>query len=247
MEADHGKGRQASSLDAWLRGEFFEEHCKLFRHRPFIWHIWDGLKDGFNALVNYHKLAGADGLGRRTLESLTFTYLGEWVERQRSEQQSGQEGSDARLAAALRLQRELRKILEGEPPYDVFVRWKSLHEQSIGWDPDINDGVRLNARPFLMAQDVGRKHAGVLRWKPNVKWSNDRGKEPESLRPCERFPWFWSCQLDENATHETDFGAGTPDAAPAGTEFDGVRWNAVHYTRAAKEWARERTRVEGEA
>ena len=28
---------------------FFEEHCKLFQHRPFIWHIWDGRKrDGFH-------------------------------------------------------------------------------------------------------------------------------------------------------------------------------------------------------
>ena len=46
------------SLDDWLRNRFFDEHCKLFHHRPFVWHIWDGRKrDGFHALVNYHKLA----------------------------------------------------------------------------------------------------------------------------------------------------------------------------------------------
>ena len=29
-------------LDGWLRIRFFDQHCKLFRQRPFIWHIWDG-------------------------------------------------------------------------------------------------------------------------------------------------------------------------------------------------------------
>ena len=246
-EADHGKGRPAESLDAWLRSDFFEEHCKLFHHRPFVWHIWDGLKDGFSAFVNYHMLAGPDGLGRRTLESLTFTYLGEWIERQRADQLSGQEGSDARLAAALRLQQELQKILEGEPPYDLFVRWKPLHEQPVGWHPDINDGVRMNVRPLLMAQDVGRKHAGVLRWKPNIKWNKDRGKEPKGLRPREHFPWFWGCQPDEDTSLEEDFGVATPETDPSGTVFDGARWNALHYTRAAKELARKRFREEEEA
>jgi hypothetical protein len=44
---------------------------------------------------------------------------------------------------------------------------------------DLNDdGVRLNIRPFLTVADVGAKGAGVLRWKPNVKWGKDRGKNP---------------------------------------------------------------------
>jgi hypothetical protein len=45
-----------ASLEDWLRNAFFEQHCKLFQNRPFIWHIWDGHKSGFSALVNYHKL-----------------------------------------------------------------------------------------------------------------------------------------------------------------------------------------------
>ena len=52
----------STTLDDWLRNRFFQKHCKLFHHRPFIWHIWDGRKrDGFHALVNYHKLAEGDG------------------------------------------------------------------------------------------------------------------------------------------------------------------------------------------
>ena len=59
----------SSNLDDWLRNGFFEQHCKLFHDRPFIWHIWDGRKrDGFHALVNSHKLAEGDGKGRRLLD-----------------------------------------------------------------------------------------------------------------------------------------------------------------------------------
>ena len=181
------------SLDGWLRNRFFEQHCKLFHHRPFVWHVWDGRKrDGFHALVNYHKLAEDDGKGRRLLESLTYSYLGDWISRQQDGVQQGAGGAEDRLAAALELQKRLKAILEGEPPFDLFVRWKPIEEQPIGWEPDINDGVRLNIRPFL-ADDIpgGKKGAGVLRTKPNIHWRKDRGKEPQSLREQEQFPWFW--------------------------------------------------------
>ena len=39
--------KPGTTLDDWLRNGFFEQHCKLFHHRPFIWHVWDGRKDGF--------------------------------------------------------------------------------------------------------------------------------------------------------------------------------------------------------
>ena len=223
------------SLEDWLRDRFFQEHCKLLHNRPFIWHIWDGRTDGFHALVNYHRLAGPDGEGRRTLESLTFAYLNEWIERQRADQGEGVPGADGRLAAALDLQEQLQGIRTGEPPCDIFVRWRPLHEQAIGWEPDINDGVRLNIRPFMRAQprNGGRAGAGILRWKPNVSWKKDRGKEPEEPRDREDFPWFWCCPGSGSEAARTDFRAA-PDA-----EFDGNRWNDLHYTRATRESARE--------
>jgi hypothetical protein len=213
-------------LEDWLRNEFFEEHCKLFHDRPFVWHIWDGRKrDGFHALVNYHKLAEGDGKGRRLLESLTYAYLGEWITRQRDGVKRGEEGAEDRLAAALELQKRLEAILAGEPPFDLFIRWKKLSDQPIGWEPDINDGVRMNIRPFL-ASDLtgGRKGAGILRYKPNIKWTGDRGKEPE--RPKAEYPWFWG--WDEKTE---DFAGGKT--------FDGVRWNDCHYTHKAKQAARD--------
>jgi len=165
------------TLEEWLRNGFFDQHCKLFHQRPFVWHIGDGRRDGFAALVNYHRL------DRRLLERLAYNELGEWIARQRQGAKAGERGAEDRLAAAEALQKKLALILEGEPPHDIFVRWKPLHEQPIGWEPDLNDGVRVNIRPFV--------EADILRKRPNINWNKDRGQEPESLRPSEQFPWFW--------------------------------------------------------
>lgn len=182
--AANGEKSPASNLDDWLKNCFFAEHCALFHNRPFVWHIWDGRKkDGFGVLVHYHRLAAPNGAGRRLLEKVTHGYLGDWIARQRDEVKAEKTGAEGRLADALELQKKLEAILEGEPPYDIFVRWKPLHEQPIGWEPDINDGVRMNIRPFVAA--------GVLREKVNIKWKTDRGQEPEKLRPKADFPWFW--------------------------------------------------------
>lgn len=157
-------GSSAKNLEAWLRDEFFAQHCKVFNNRPFIWHIWDGRKDGFSVLVNYHKLT------KSNLSKLIYTYLGDWIRMCEAKKKSGESGADGLLSAALKLKESLELILEGEKPYDIFVRWKPLEAQPIGWDPDLNDGVRLNIRPFM--------EANILRKKPNIKWGIDRGKNP---------------------------------------------------------------------
>ena len=220
-------GYAGKSLDDWLRDGYFAQHCELFHQRPFIWHIWDGRRDGFHALVNYHRLAAPNGEGRRTLEKLIYSYLGDWIDRQRDDQKTGIEGADARLAHAEHLKTELIKILDGEPSYDIFVRWKPLHEQPVGWDPDITDGVRPNIRPFMTAKTLNSRAANacILRATPKIKWDKDRGKEPN--RDKADYPWFWG--WDEAAQ---DFGGGK--------DFDGNRWNDLHYSRAVKQAARDR-------
>lgn len=160
----HQEGSSKTSIEQWLREEFFAQHCKVFQNRPFIWHIWDGRKDGFAALVNYHKLDKAN------LQKLIYTYLNDWIRQCERKLKDGESGADGQLMAARSLKEKLELILAGEPPYDIFVRWKSLHEQPIGWEPDLNDGVRLNIYPFMQA--------GILRKNPNIKWGKDRGKNP---------------------------------------------------------------------
>ena len=211
-------GFEGKSLETWLRDGFFLQHCELFHQRPFIWLIWDGLRDGFSALINYHKL------DRKNLETLIYTYLGDWMTRQTQDLANGVDGAQEKLSAAEQLKKRLELILTGEAPYDIFVRWKPLHQQPIGWEPDINDGVRMNIRPFMSVPDVKKKGAGILREKPKVKWEKDRGKEPH--RSKEEYPWFWG--WDEKTI---DF---TGDS-----EFKGERFNDCHYSLAFKRNARE--------
>jgi len=191
----------SETTEDWLRHKFFESHCALFHRRPFIWQIWDGKKDGFSALVNYHKLNKAN------LEKLTYVYLGDWIKRQEQDENQGKAGATGKKETALELQNKLKLIIEGEAPYDIFVRWKTLSQQAMGWNPDLNDGVRLNIRPFV--------EAGILRKDPKVKWDKDRGTEP--MRDKGEFPWFWNEK--------------EPGKDPVAEKtFSGRRWNCVHLT-----------------
>lgn len=160
-------------LAQWLRDKFFEQHVARFQKRPFIWHVWDGHKEGFSALVNVHLLT------REKLNTLINLYLGDWITQQKRAVDAGNGDATLKLAKAEVLKAQLEAILEGEPPYDIFVRWKPLHQQPLGWDPDLNDGVRMNIRPFV--------EAGVLRLPRNkigIKWEADRGKDVASA------PWY---------------------------------------------------------
>jgi hypothetical protein len=207
------KGSKSKTLEDWLRDEFFEQHAKLFHDRPFIWHLWDGRLDGFHALVNYHKLDHA------LLQKLTYAYLGNWIQQQSEDAKADKPGAAERLGAARALQAKLAAILEGEAPLDIFVRWKPIKDQAQGWHPDLNDGIRQNIRPFLLAGDVGKRGAGLFRTVPLALKDKDRGTEP--TRPKKDYPWFW-CE-EEPGTDPT-----------GGKDFVGNRWNNVHLTLAAK-------------
>jgi hypothetical protein len=221
---------RANDLSSWLSDEFFEGHCKLFYQTPLIWHVWDGVRDGFSALVNCHMLCEGNGTGRRLLEKLRDTYLGEWIAAQRRAHRAGEVGAEERLIAAEHLRGELTKIIEGEPPYDIFVRWKPLHRQAIGWEPDIDDGVRLNIRPFLTARPKNPRgrDACILRVTPRVKKYAGADRGAESLREKEDFPWFWAEDAD---VAKIDFAGGSG--------FKGRRYNDFHFSRTFKQRARD--------
>lgn len=154
------------SLEGWLRDRAFRQHSALFHNRPFLWQVWDGQKDGFSAFLHYHRLDHA------ALQKLTYTLLGAWITRREAEK------DERRVEAAKVLKQKLEMILEGEAPHDIFVRWKPLAQQPLGWNPDLDDGVRLNIRPWVTA--------GVLREAApkGIKWGVDRGKDVASA------PWF---------------------------------------------------------
>lgn len=180
-EADESFDKKAArdgSLEAWLRDRAFRQHCALFGQRPFLWQISDGLKDGFSVLVHYHRFDQAN------LRKLTYTLLGDWLRRAKDED------NVLRYEKGRELQQRLEKILEGEAPYDIFVRWKSLGRQPIGWDPDLDDGVRQNIRPFIKAGVLTHDLSKILKDK-------DRGNDVASA------PWYDVFKGERRNDHHT--------------------------------------------
>ncbi len=159
------KTTRDGSLEAWVHDRAFRQHCALFSQRPFLWHISDGLKDGFSVFVHYHRFDQAN------LRKLTYTLLGDWLRRAKDDNNA------LRFEKGRELQQMLEKILEGEKPYDIFVRWKSLAHQPLGWEPDLDDGVRQNIRPFIKSGVLTHDLKKILKDK-------DRGTDVASA------PWY---------------------------------------------------------
>lgn len=180
-EADEALDKKAArdgSLEAWVRDRAFRQHCALFGQRPFLWHISDGLKDGFSVFVHYHRFDQA------ALRKLAYTLLGDWLARAKAE------NNTLRYEKGRELQQKLEKILEGEKPFDIFVRWKSLAQQPLGWDPDLDDGVRQNIRPFIKAGVLTHDLSKILKDK-------DRGKDVQSA------PWYDVFEGERRNDHHT--------------------------------------------
>ena len=177
-EAYDNKAARDGSLEAWVRERAFRQHCALFGERPFLWHITDGLKDGFSVFVHYHRFDQAN------LRKLTYTLLGDWLARAKAENNA------LRYEKGRELQQKLEKVLEGEQPYDIFVRWKSLAEQPLGWDPDLDDGVRQNIRPFIKAGVLTHDLSKILKDK-------DRGNDVASA------PWYSVFNGERRNDHHT--------------------------------------------
>ena len=88
----------------------------------------------------------------------------------------------------------------------------------------------MTARPL----NARGANACILRTVPaKLNGTSDRGKEP--ARDKTDFPWFWG--WDEITSNFA-----------GGTAFDGNRWKStVHYSRAAKQSAHDRTSAGGKA
>jgi hypothetical protein len=152
-------------LDAWLRRDFFKRHVQQFKQRPIAWHFVSPERH-FEAFVLYHRLS------RATLATLRTVYAGGLVERLRAEQERARQANAgaevSRLQLAIEDVEEFRARLEAiergdELKYRIRCRWKG--EEATGrpgpYAPDIDDGVKVNIRPF--------QEAGLLAMREVIK------------------------------------------------------------------------------
>lgn len=160
--------RPTSSIAEWLENAFFEYHCGLYKNRPIFWHIASAQgtsRSAFSALVHYHRF------DRNRMAKLRGQYLRDAIESFRREAaRADKEGRteerlewQTRLEEAQELDRRLQKVQEGQhegeengpQDYRILTPWKSPEQRPKGWDPDIDDGVKVNIEPL--------QKAGVLR------------------------------------------------------------------------------------
>ena len=160
--------RRCASLDAWLDNAFFEYHCGLYKNRPIFWHIASAqgtARFAFGVLVHYHRF------DRNRLAKLRATYLRDAIEEFRREAGLADKAGEtadrlewqAKLEEAQALDTKLQAIQEGhhegpeggERDYRILTPWKAPDERPKGWDPDLDDGVKVNIEPL--------QKAGVLR------------------------------------------------------------------------------------
>jgi len=176
LELDFGlDGRETSErefrqyvgrdLNTWLQRDFFKRHVQQFKQRPIAWHLVSPERT-FEAFVLYHCLS------RETLQKLRTQYAGALIERLRAEQAQARGRGDAAKANEIGVKiedvEEFRQRLEriergDELKYRIRCRWKG--EEATGrlgpYAPDLDDGVKVNIRPF--------QEAGLLAMKEVIK------------------------------------------------------------------------------
>ena len=158
----------AASIGEWLENVYFEYHATLYKKRPIVWHLASSQGSApfaFGVLCHYRKFDA------NRMAKLRSSYLRDAIETFRREAAlAGREGRaedridlQARLEEAQALDRKLQAVQEGhhdgseggDRDYRILTPWKSVEERPTGWDPDIDDGVKINIAPL--------QKAGVLR------------------------------------------------------------------------------------
>ena len=160
--------KRTNSIREWLEDVFFDYHVALYKHRPIIWHISskpDRGEAAFAALIHYHKF------DKDRMAKLRSSYLREALNVFRREAglatQAGRTNDrlewQTRVEEAEALDQRLQWVQEGQHEgaeggdrdFRILTPWKSAEERPQGWDPDLDDGVKVNIEPL--------QRAGVLR------------------------------------------------------------------------------------
>jgi len=156
------------SLERWFERDFFKRHVTQFKRRPIAWHLRSP-KGTVNVIVYYQKF-NRDRLAllrARYIENLRRDLAGELEAANRKgfddpANLARIEQLEGRLADLSAFDAKLAELQEGRTrEARIWCPWKTPEEQPHGWDPDINDGVRVNIAPVqrlgLLAADVLNK------------------------------------------------------------------------------------------
>lgn len=157
--------KKAETIADWLNNQFFAWHASLYQSRPIRWHLASNQdrrrEPAFAALIDYHKF------DRNRMAKLRSTYVKEFLATLRKNAaMASKEGREAdrleledQVEEVTRFDQQLARIEEGhhegseggDRDYRILTPWKSPAERPQGWDPDIDDGVKVNITPLIRA------------------------------------------------------------------------------------------------
>jgi len=161
---------RAESLAEWLHDVFFPTHNALYQQRPLLWHLASSQTrtvPGFACIVHAHHF-DADALAK-----LRSVYLKDRVATlKREAAQAGNDGkADLRLDLLALLEEveaydaKLALLQEGahtgpeggERDYRILTPWKSPGERPQGWQPEVDDGIKVNLAPLARTNLLRRR------------------------------------------------------------------------------------------
>lgn len=160
--------RRTGGIVDWLENAFFQFHCALYERRPIFWHIASSQGTSpfaFGVVVHYHRFDNnrIAQLRARYLRDAVKTFRREGILADKERRIDAGRDWQARLEEAQGLDRRLQRLQEGyhDGPeggtgdYRILTPWKAPEERPSGWNPDLDDGVKINIDPV--------QRAGVLR------------------------------------------------------------------------------------
>lgn len=160
--------RKCASLDDWLANAYFEHHAGLYKSRPIYWHVASAQGTSpfaFGALVHYHRF------DKNRMQKLRASYVRDTIEELRRDaglaDKAGRADDRVELQAKLEEVQALDKKLQllqeghhegaegGDRDFRILTPWKEPAKRPKGWNPDLDDGVKVNIAPL--------DRAGILR------------------------------------------------------------------------------------
>jgi len=140
------------------------------REHPSKWHNREGRPEGVHPLVSRNRRAGPSGRGVRALQPLGCANRNDWIERHCTAQGDRVAGAEVRVAHGLDPQQQPGQVWHRFPDFDLLVSWKPPHAPPTRREPALDDGVR--------------------RFRPELAWGTDTGREPGASRARETGLWF---------------------------------------------------------
>jgi hypothetical protein len=153
-EMDDILGR--GGLAHWLENPFFKKHKSQFKRRPILWHITSRDKH-FRVLVYYHKL------DRDTLPKVRSQYLWSLLERVRTRLRAAKAQDPPDVKAIGDLEETIADLEDCDERLERVIRGDvdvDLPDWAVGpyrdgkppYDPDLDDGVKVNILPLQAAR-----------------------------------------------------------------------------------------------